>query len=225
MGFIIKDGILHRYEEPRFLKKSSVLIPYGVRAVSVHAFRNCTSLEKIIIPDSVKIIGSNAFSDCTALKELMIPESVEIIQRMAFPEHLTIHIQIGRNLYTSQAVAGIVFSAVRNLLTATDYENGLCKGLSAKLKYSLLFQKLNYDTDSENIRNYLLHHCTEAFSFLLEHHTAEQIQHVLSRCLTQGNVDFFIREVIRQECYEVQTLFTDYKYQHFDFRAQKLELL
>ncbi|MBE6877408.1 MAG: leucine-rich repeat domain-containing protein [Ruminococcus sp.] len=224
MGFIIKDGILHKYEENKFFRKTAVRIPYGVRAVSVRAFANCTSLEKIIIPDSVKIIGSNAFSGCINLKELTIPESVEIIQRSAFPEHLMIQIQIGHNLYTCKAVAGIVFSAVRNLLTETDYENGLCKGLSAEIKYSLLFQKLNYHTDSETIREYLLHHCTEAFSFLLETYP-EQLPHVLSECLTQENIDSFIREAIKQQSYEIQMIFTNYKYQHFEFRAQKLEFL
>ena len=224
MGFIIKDGILHKYEENKFFRKTAVRIPYGVRAVSVQAFRNCTSLEKVIIPDSVKIIGSNAFSGCTGLKELTIPESVEIIQRSAFPEQLILNLQIDRNLYTCKAVAGIVFSAVRNLLTGTDYENGLCKGLCAQTRYSLLFQKLNYHVDSENIREYLLHHCTEAFSFLLETHP-EQIQQVLSQCLTQENIDAFIREAIAQQNYEIQMIFTDYKYQHFDFLSQKLELL
>lgn len=225
MGFIIKDGILHKYEENKFFRKTAVRIPYGVRAVSVQAFKNCTSLEKIIIPDSVKIIGSNAFSGCIRLKELTIPESVEIVQQSAFPEQLILKIQIGRNDYTSKAVAGIVFSAVRNLLTESDYENGLCKGLSAELKYPLLFQKLNYHADSETIRKYLLHHCAEAFSCLLETYPAEQIQQILSQCLTQENIDFFIREAIEQQCYEIQTLFTNYKYQHFDFRAKKLELL
>ncbi|MCL2762661.1 MAG: leucine-rich repeat protein [Treponema sp.] len=57
-------------------KLVSVVLPTGITAFGVNAFRNCTNLTSITIPDSVTSIGNTAFDSCTSLTNITIPNSV-----------------------------------------------------------------------------------------------------------------------------------------------------
>ena len=79
-GFVVVNGILVEY----YGKDKTVVIPDGVTAIGSHAFKDCTSLEKVVIPDSVTEIGEYAFDGCESLKDIIIPNSVTEIGYLAF---------------------------------------------------------------------------------------------------------------------------------------------
>lgn len=62
----------------------SVIIPYGVRKIGVHAFAYSDNLVSVDIPDSVTVIEGRAFLKCEALKEIVIPNSVTHIGGYVF---------------------------------------------------------------------------------------------------------------------------------------------
>jgi len=78
--FEITNGVLESYKG----KDSQVVIPEGVTAIGLGAFRDCTSLTSVTIPDSVKEIGICAFEGCTSLVSVNIPEGVKEIGNCAF---------------------------------------------------------------------------------------------------------------------------------------------
>ena len=55
-------------------KRYHVIIPEGVETIGYHAFRGCTSLEKVIIPEDVETIAGWTFKGCTSLKKVIIHE-------------------------------------------------------------------------------------------------------------------------------------------------------
>ncbi len=90
--FRIEDGILLAYGGPG----GDVVIPEGVRAVSIYAFygnetitsitypegievaggaSGCVNLTRVVIPEGATSLGISAFQDCTALTELDLPGS------------------------------------------------------------------------------------------------------------------------------------------------------
>ena len=47
-------------------------------------FMHCPNLEKVIIPEGVKTVSMQIFFDCTGLKEVVLPETLEEIEVGAF---------------------------------------------------------------------------------------------------------------------------------------------
>ncbi len=82
MAFVIKDGILKRYEPEQ--GETIITIPEGVEELGDSVFSYCHNLEKVIIPKGVRMISHRAFLECSNLKEVEIPEGVEKIGRSAF---------------------------------------------------------------------------------------------------------------------------------------------
>ena len=84
---IDENGVLTKY----LGSGGDVVIPDGVSAIGVSAFRGCSSLESVTIPDSVKDIGDFAFKGCSSLGSVTIPDSVTAIgdQAFAFCDSLT----------------------------------------------------------------------------------------------------------------------------------------
>ncbi len=101
--FIIKDGILEKYEgfdsmveipagitkigEEAFRKNPAivkVIIPEGTTHIMPWAFRDCLKLKEVIIPEGIESIGSRAFYWCESLESITIPDSVKFIGRAAF---------------------------------------------------------------------------------------------------------------------------------------------
>ncbi len=65
-------------------KKGVYIIPYSIKSIGCHSFRDCLNLVKIVIPDSVESIDYGSFSDCSNLLEITIPDSVKSIDPLAF---------------------------------------------------------------------------------------------------------------------------------------------
>ena len=63
---------------------TSIIIPDGVTAIPIYAFKGCSSLTSITIPDSVTSIGNRAFSGCSALTSITVPDSATSIGKRAF---------------------------------------------------------------------------------------------------------------------------------------------
>ena len=99
--FRIEDGILLAYGGPG----GDVVIPEGVRAVSIYAFYDnetitsitypegievaggasgCVNLTRVVIPEGATFLGISAFQDCTALTDVTLPASLQEIGNMAF---------------------------------------------------------------------------------------------------------------------------------------------
>ena len=70
--FLIKDGVLNKYTgtEP------DVIIPDGVREISVRAFYRCAAVVSIIIPDSSIKFSRHCFDLCINLESLYIKDRV-----------------------------------------------------------------------------------------------------------------------------------------------------
>ena len=62
----------------------AVVIPDRYTAISIGAFKGCSSLTEVHIPDSVTSIGVQAFKGCTALTNVRIGDSVTSIGAYAF---------------------------------------------------------------------------------------------------------------------------------------------
>lgn len=58
-------------------KLTEVVLPDGIKGISLNAFQNCVMLSNINLPDSLEYIDSNAFEN-TALESVIIPEHVRV---------------------------------------------------------------------------------------------------------------------------------------------------
>ena len=105
MSFIIKDGVLEKYEgseeniivpdgvvaigdgafsQRRSIK--SVTLPRGLQHIGKEAFYLCTNLERITFPEGLVSLGNYSFYDCFRLKTISLPESLKSIGEGAFYE-------------------------------------------------------------------------------------------------------------------------------------------
>ena len=62
----------------------SLNLPPNITAISVYAFRSCTSLTQIDLPSGVTEIGAFAFEDCRALTQISLPSGLTSIGSYAF---------------------------------------------------------------------------------------------------------------------------------------------
>lgn len=70
--FEIFEGTLEQY----LGDEEKVVIPDGVTAIGVDAFRRSYGVVEVVIPDSVQSIGEGAFADCMDLTTINIPDGV-----------------------------------------------------------------------------------------------------------------------------------------------------
>lgn len=61
-----------------------VVVPSTVRAVGLHAFSGCDTLESVEIAEGVEEIGGYAFADCPKLCIVKLPDSIKEIGSGAF---------------------------------------------------------------------------------------------------------------------------------------------
>lgn len=83
------DGVLYTKDKKGLFlypnaKSADVIIPSGVTAIGVGAFRLCDNLVSLKMPEGMLLIGSNAFEGCTRLTSISIPESVQFFGWNAF---------------------------------------------------------------------------------------------------------------------------------------------
>lgn len=64
---------------PKDIKNGTIDIPYGIEAISAHAFWKNYNLEKIEIPNSVRSIGAGAFQECKNLKTVVFHQRTQQI--------------------------------------------------------------------------------------------------------------------------------------------------
>lgn len=62
----------------------TLVLPYGVQAISSGVFKNQTALKELVLPDTMTEISSEAFSGCTALVSVRLPAALEEIGERAF---------------------------------------------------------------------------------------------------------------------------------------------
>lgn len=60
------------------------VIPEGTQHIAMHAFKDCTELERVVLPEGIKTIGSGAFRGCSSLNSIELPEGLEKIDSRAF---------------------------------------------------------------------------------------------------------------------------------------------
>lgn len=62
----------------------SIDIPYNIKNIGKHAFRDCKNLETVVISNGVTSIGDFAFSGCSSLTSITIPDSMISIGSCVF---------------------------------------------------------------------------------------------------------------------------------------------
>jgi Flp pilus assembly protein TadD len=72
------------------IKLVSVVIPEGVRVISVSAFYGQRELTNVTLPSTLEEIGMEAFCACYNLRTIRIPDSVKKIGRSAFMSNINL---------------------------------------------------------------------------------------------------------------------------------------
>ena len=62
----------------------NVVIPEGIKRISMAAFYGCEDMKSVKLPDSIESIGEYAFSYCRGLSEIVIPKEINAIAAYAF---------------------------------------------------------------------------------------------------------------------------------------------
>lgn len=65
-------------------KLTNITLPKDITAISLGAFKSCSSLREIKLPSTLKTIGEYAFGECGELSSIALPESLENIGPRAF---------------------------------------------------------------------------------------------------------------------------------------------
>ena len=97
-GLVIVNNVLYDYVG----EGVEVKIPYGVEAISAHAFDGNTDITDVTIPNSVASIGEYAFSICRGLEKLTIPDSVKFIGEKAFDRWLDLTLEVTEGSYAEE---------------------------------------------------------------------------------------------------------------------------
>ncbi len=70
----ISDITPYAFENCRF---KEIVLPWGIKTIGKHAFRNCVALKSMTIPGSVKAIPRGVFDGCTHLESIEMLSGVE----------------------------------------------------------------------------------------------------------------------------------------------------
>ena len=97
-GLVIVNHVLYDYVG----EGVEVKIPYGVEAISAHAFDGNTDVTDVTIPNSVTSIGEYAFDMCRGLEKLTIPDSVKFIGEKAFDRWLDLTLEVTEGSYAEE---------------------------------------------------------------------------------------------------------------------------
>ncbi len=97
-GLVIVNNVLYDYVG----EGVEVKIPYGVEAISAHAFDGNTDITDVTIPNSVTSIGEYAFDMCRGLEKLTIPDSVKFIGEKAFDLWLDLTLEVTEGSYAEE---------------------------------------------------------------------------------------------------------------------------
>ncbi len=76
---VMADAVFRNCKE---LEK--IVLPEGIKAISLLAFRDCEKLAEAVLPTTLKNIGAYAFTGCIALKSVVIPEGTEELGKYSF---------------------------------------------------------------------------------------------------------------------------------------------
>lgn len=88
MSFQIRGNILYKYIHDDNI--SDIVIPYGIREISMFCFSHNDNITSIRIPDTVRRIQKMAISNCHNLKKIEMTSSVVIIDSYAFADCISL---------------------------------------------------------------------------------------------------------------------------------------
>ena len=118
------DGVLYNKDKSVLIscphKKTTVVIPDGVKTIGAYAFYDCVSISSIELPASVTSIEMYAFASCTELVDINIPYGVHTIGNYAFERSTKITSIIIPSSVTSIGIAA--FSDCAGPVETTDHE-------------------------------------------------------------------------------------------------------
>jgi serine/threonine protein kinase len=69
----------------------SIIIPHGVERICRDAFVSCTALKEVSLPQTLTVLERGVFYNCTSLEEITIPATVKEIGDYAFFECSNLH--------------------------------------------------------------------------------------------------------------------------------------
>lgn len=94
-AFRLENGILEVLPGTEYLESEKfaenndivkVILPEGLKHVSIACFTSCEALEEINIPSTVKSIDDGAFLSCHSLREIVFPEGLLEIADLSFQD-------------------------------------------------------------------------------------------------------------------------------------------
>ena len=211
--FEIKDNVLVKYHG----KEDYIMIPDGITRIGEYAFCDrknlCTGIMQIkgvYIPEGVVSIGYSAFRNCYNLERVSLPESLVRIESFAFRNTRIKEIAFPDSLHYVNNDAFYCYALEKVSYLGVTFSIGTYPHQSY-LNVSHLMKSLRTDK-------------VPAMEMLLKTGQEQAVIQSYEKFISRKNIDRLIRVAIEQKAYQLQTLLTDYKYQHFQFKQKDLYL-
>ncbi len=209
--FEIKDNVLVKYHG----KEDYIMIPDGITRIGEYAFCDRKNLcmgimqiKGVYIPEGVVSIGYSAFRNCYNLERVSLPESLVRIESFAF--HNT-------------RIKEIAFpDSLRYINNDAFYFYYLKKISYLGVTFSL--SNIKHYFNLSHFMKSLRTDKVPAMEMLLKTGQEQAVIQSYEKFISRKNIDRLIRVAIEQKAYQLQTLLTDYKYQHFQFKQKDLYL-
>lgn len=102
-NFRLEGGVLEVFPGTEYLESEkfaenpeirSVILPEGLKHVSVACFHACTELREVSLPSTLKSVDDGAFLLCENLHRILLPEGLEEISDLAFQESGLVQITV-----------------------------------------------------------------------------------------------------------------------------------
>lgn len=211
--FEIKDNVLVKYHG----KEDYIMIPDGITRIGEYAFCDRKNLcmgimqiKGVYIPEGVVSIGYSAFRNCYNLERVSLPESLVRIESFAFRNTRIKEIAFPDSLHYVNNDAFYCYALEKVSYLGVTFSIGTYPHQSY-LNVSHLMKSLRTDK-------------VPAMEMLLKTGQEQAVIQSYEKFISRKNIDRLIRVAIEQKAYQLQTLLTDYKYQHFQFKQKDLYL-
>ena len=238
--FQIENGILtlnpgtEYMEAEKFAERDDifeVILPDGLRHISMACFTSCNNLRKVNIPSTVEVIDDGAFLMCESLAEIFFPDGLKSINDLAFqstmlekitvPESVThigeeaffdcVNLREANVLNPECEILGDGFGSCENLIRgyiAPGYPAETLPG--TELLYSLLWAgcpEKHSETTSKRAESFIRNNETLVMERILKYNNVCAMTGISSRKLLDvKNIDKYVKQTTLNKQTELTTL-------------------